>query len=411
MADETVVIVGAGLAGAKAAEALRTEGFEGRVVLLGREDELPYERPPLSKKYLAGVAEKASIYVHDAAWYSENDIDLRLATTAVGVDREAQVVEVAGGERVAYHRLLLATGASPRALSVPGRDLDGVWTLRTASDSERLQAAFREGGPVVVVGGGWIGLETAAAARGYGCEVTIVEPLPTPLHHVLGPELGAVFAQLHRDNGVRLLTETAVDELRGENGRVRAVVTADGEALTAETVVVGVGVDPSIELAKTAGLDVENGVLVDAGLRTSDPTIFAAGDIAHAEHPFYGRRIRVEHWANALHQGPAAARSLLGQEVVFDRLPYFYTDQYDLGMEYTGFVAPDQETELVIRGDLGGREFLAFWLVEGVVKAGMHVNVWDTIESIKALIQARHPVDVTRLSDADVPLEELVPTA
>jgi 3-phenylpropionate/trans-cinnamate dioxygenase ferredoxin reductase subunit len=403
----TFVIVGASLAGAKAAEALREEGFDGRVVLLGEESERPYERPPLSKGYLAGNDDKSVIYVHDADWYAAHDVELRLGTKVTGVDRAAHQVELAGGERLGYTKLLLATGSSPRRLDVSGADLGGVRYLRRVEDSERLREAFQAGGPIVVIGGGWIGLETAAAARGYGADVTILEPLPTPLHRVLGPELGEVFAQLHRDHRATLRLGTGVAELRGQHGEVSEVVTTDGEALAAKTVVVGVGITPNTELARAAGLEVDNGIVVDAALRTADPDIYAAGDVANSEHPRYGRRIRVEHWANALHGGPAAARAMLGQQVSYDRVPYFYTDQYDLGMEYAGYVAPGQETQLVYRGDVGAREFIAFWLVDGRVVAGMNVNVWDVIDHIQAVIRSREPVDVARLRDPDVPLEEL----
>jgi len=300
----TFVIVGASLAGAKAAEALREEGFDGRVVLLGEESERPYERPPLSKGYLAGNDDKSVIYVHDADWYTAHDVELRLGTRATGVDRAAHQVELAGGERLGYTKLLLATGSSPRRLDASGADLGGVRYLRRVEDSERLREAFQAGGPIVVIGGGWIGLETAAAARGYGADVTILEPLPTPLHRVLGPELGEVFAQLHRDHGATLRLGTGVAQLRGEHGEVSEVITADGEALAAKAVVVGVGITPNTELARAAGLEVDNGIVVDAALRTADPDIYVAGDVANSEHPLYGRRIRVEHWANALHGGP-----------------------------------------------------------------------------------------------------------
>jgi 3-phenylpropionate/trans-cinnamate dioxygenase ferredoxin reductase subunit len=397
----TFVIVGASLAGAKAAETLREEGFDGRVVLLGEETERPYERPPLSKGYLAGNDDKSVIYVHDADWYAAHDVELRLGTRVTAIDRAAHQVEVADGERLYYTKLLLATGSSPRRLEVPGADLGGVRYLRRVEDSERLREAFRAGGPIVVIGGGWIGLETAAAARGYGADVTILEPLPTPLHRVLGPELGEVFARLHRDHGATLRLGTEVAELRGEHGEVSEVVTADGEALAAKTVVVGVGITPNTDLARAAGLEVDNGIVVDAALRTADPDIYAAGDVANAEHPRYGRRIRVEHWANALHGGPAAARAMLGQQVSYDRVPYFYTDQHDLGMEYAGYVAPGQETRIVYRGDVGAGEFVAFWLVDGRVVAGMNVNVWDVTDHIQALIRSGEPVDVARLRDPD----------
>jgi 3-phenylpropionate/trans-cinnamate dioxygenase ferredoxin reductase subunit len=403
--QEPFVIVGGGLAGAKAAETLREEGFDGAVVLLADEPELPYERPPLSKDFLLGKAERSKAQVHDADWYAAKDVDLRTGVRATGLDPAGHRVTLDSGEELAYGALLLATGASPRRLPVPGGDLDGVRYLRTFADSDRLLADLSGGGKrIAVVGAGWIGLEVAAAARSYDNEVTIVEPQPTPLHAVLGGELGAVFGRLHRDHGVDLRTGTGVREFRGADGRVVAVVTDSGD-VDADLVVVGVGAAPRTELAEAAGLDIDNGVLTDAGLRTSAADVFAAGDVASSFRPLYGRHVRVEHWANALHSGPAAARSMLGQEVSFDRVPYFFTDQYDLGMEYSGLA--DKDATVVYRGDPGSGEFIAFWLEDGRVTAGMNVNVWDVTDPIQALIRSGKPVDQAALADTDTPLEQL----
>jgi 3-phenylpropionate/trans-cinnamate dioxygenase ferredoxin reductase subunit len=405
--EDTMVVVGGGLAGAKAAETLRAEGFGGRVVVVAEEAERPYERPPLSKEYLNGGKERDAIHVHDADWYAEHDVELRTGVRAVALDPAAREVELDGGERLRYRALLLATGATPRRLPLPGGDLDGVAYLRTAADSDALKAALAPGDrAVVVVGAGWIGLEVAAAARTYGNAVTVVEPQPQPLRAVLGEQIGAVFARLHRDHGVDLRLSTGVRELRGDGGRVRAVVTDAGE-VPADLVVVGVGVVPRTELAEAAGLEVANGVVVDASLRTSAPDVHAAGDIASWPHPRYGRRIRVEHWANALNGGPAAARAMLGQEVTYDRLPYFFTDQYELGMEYSGLSGGD--ATVVCRGDTDGGEFLAFWLADGRVQAAMNVNVWDVTDDLQALVRADRPVDPARLADPDVPIRELLP--
>ncbi|WP_119730157.1 NAD(P)/FAD-dependent oxidoreductase [Thermomonospora amylolytica] len=407
---ETFVIVGAGLAGAKAAQTLREEGFTGRIQLVGAETERPYERPPLSKAYLTGAAERDTAYVHPAAWYDEQDVELITGNAARSLDVAAHEVTLDGGERLRYDRLLLTTGASPRRLPVPGADLDGVHYLRRIQDADRLRAALTGGGRrVVVIGGGWIGLETAAAARGHGNEVTIVEPQPTPLRAALGEELGQMFADLHRDNGVDLRTGTGVRELAGHDGRVTAVVTDGGERLPADLVIVGVGVRPDTELAESAGLEVDDGIVVDEALRTSAPDIYAAGDVANAYHPLLGRRLRVEHWANALNGGPAAARSMLGRHVVYDRVPYFYTDQYDLGMEYSGHAGPGGYDRLVYRGDRRGRRFIAFWLSGGRVVAGMNVNMWDVTGDIQALIRSAAPVDPQRLANTDVPLVDLLP--
>ncbi|MEV5409373.1 FAD-dependent oxidoreductase [Thermopolyspora sp. NPDC052614] len=400
----TIVIIGAGLAGAKAAETLREEGYTGRVVLIGAEQELPYERPPLSKGYLQGTAELGSVYVHDAAWYEDKGVELRLGVAAAAIDRDAREVVLADGSREPYESLLLATGATPRPLPVPGTDLAGVHYLRTIADSQALRAAFAHGGEVVIAGAGWIGLETAAAARLAGCEVTVVEPDPAPLYRVLGPEVGRVFQALHERHGVRFRFGAAVTGLRGDS-TVREAVLSTGDVLRADEVVVGIGVTPNVELARSAGLEVADGVVTDASLRTSDPAIWAAGDLAESFNPLLGRRVRVEHWANALNGGPAAARAMLGREVVYDRVPYFYSDQFELGMEFSGDITGHDE--VVYRGSVERLEFIAFWLRGGSVVAGMNVNVWDVVGDVQALIRAGRSVDVKRLSDPEVPLDQV----
>lgn len=402
--DRTFVIVGASLTGAKAAETLRAEGFDGRVVLIGSETERPYERPPLSKDYLRGEAGRDKVYVHDEDFYAEQDIELRLGRTAVQLDAGAGELALDDGERLRYHRLLLATGAEPRGLSVPGAELDGIHYLRTVGDSDALRERLDRGGSVVVVGGGWIGAEVAASARQRGLEVTIVEPQSVPLERVLGPEVGAVYRDIHAGHGVQVLSGTGVEGFEG-NEAVERVLTSDGRKLDCDFVVVGVGVEPRTQLAADAGLAIDNGVLVTAALRTSAPDVFAAGDVANAEHPFYGERIRVEHWANALNQGPAAARSMLDNPKPYERLPYFFSDQYDVGMEYTGFARTWER--VVFRGDPASGEFIAFWLEDDRVVAGMNVNVWDVTNPIQRLIRERIPVEDRRLGDPDVPLEEL----
>jgi 3-phenylpropionate/trans-cinnamate dioxygenase ferredoxin reductase subunit len=406
--DTSYVIVGASLAGAKAAETLRAEGATGPVVLVGAEDELPYERPPLSKDYLQGKAERDSIYVHPRQWYADNNVDLRLGTTVTGIDRAAHAVVNADGSRIEYGRLLLTTGSAPRRLAVEGDDLDGVRYLRSVGDSDRLKAAFGAGVRVAVIGAGWIGLEAAAAARNAGADVTILEMADLPLLRVLGPEAAEVFAALQRDHGVDLRFGVQVTAIAGESGRATGVRLADGSTVPADVIVVGIGVAPNIQLAQEAGLKVDSGVRVDAGLCSSDPHIYAAGDVASAYHPVLGKHIRVEHWANALNQGPAAARSMLGQDIAYDRVPYFYTDQYDLGMEYSGYVEPDGYARVVFRGDVAGREFIAFWL-DGAdrVLAGMNVNVWDVTDPIQALVRSGRSVDPAALADPGTDLGEL----
>ncbi|TQM45901.1 NAD(P)/FAD-dependent oxidoreductase [Pseudonocardia cypriaca] len=405
--DRTFVIVGASLAGAKAAETLRDEGFAGRVVLVGEEPEPPYERPPLSKGYLLGSDERGTAFVHDRAWYDKQNIELRTGVRAEAVDPGAHAVTLAGGERLAYDKLLLATGSVVRRLQVPGAELEGVHYLRRIEHSDALRGVLVEGARVVVVGGGWIGLEVAAAARTHGATVTLVEVDTLPLRRVLGDEVAQVFADLHADHGVDLRLGTGVREIAGADGRVASVTLDDGTSLPADAVVVGVGITPAVELAQSAGLAVDNGVLVDAALRTSDPDVYAAGDVANADNPLLGKHIRVEHWQNALDGGPAAARSMLGQDVVYDRVPYFFTDQYDLGMEYTGHAEPGSYDQVVFRGDVPGREFISFWLSEGRVLAGMNVNVWDVAADVERIIRSGAPVDPARLADPTVPLSDL----
>jgi len=402
------VIVGASLAGAKAAETLRDEEFDGPVTLIGDETELPYERPPLSKDYLLGKAERDTIYVHPQAWYAEHGVDLRLGARVTGIDPAAHEVTLADGSRAGYAKLLLATGSTPRHLSVPGADADGVLYLRRVGDSDQIKATFATAARVAVIGAGWIGLETAAAARAAGVEVTILEAAELPLLRVLGREAAQVFAGLHRDHGVDLRFGVQVAEITASDGLADGVRLADGTHVPADAVIVGVGITPNVQLAEAAGLRVSNGIVTDARLQTSDPDIYAAGDVASAYHPVLGKHIRVEHWYNALHQPQTAARAMLGQDAVYDRVPYFYTDQYDLGMEYAGYVEPGGYDQIVFRGDLPQREFIAFWLSGRRVLAGMNVNIWDVNDTIQAIVRDAATVDAARLADVDVPLEEFL---
>ncbi|MCP2329248.1 3-phenylpropionate/trans-cinnamate dioxygenase ferredoxin reductase subunit [Hamadaea flava] len=400
------VIIGAGLAGAKAAQTLRDEGFDGDITLIGAEPELPYERPPLSKGLLLGATPRDQVYVHQPDWYAESSVEIRTATTVVDIDRTAHRITTDAGDVLPYDKLLLATGSSPRRLAVPGADLDGVLYLRTLADSDRVSGALRDGVHVVIVGAGWIGLEIAAAARTRGAHVTVVETASLPLLGVLGPDLAQVFADLHRDHGVSFRFGAQLSRFDGDTA-VRTVSLADGIDLPADVVIVGVGARPNDDLAVRAGLDVGNGVVVDSQHRTSDPDIFAAGDVACAFHPTFRRHIRTEHWANALDGGPEAARAMLGLPVPPDRLPFFFTDQYDLGAEYAGFAAPGDADRLVFRGDRAGREFVAFWTRDGRVLAGMNVNVWDVSDDIQRLIRTRKPVGLGMLADDEVPLSEV----
>jgi len=403
--DQTFVIVGASLAGAKAAETLRAEGFDGRVVLIGEEAERPYERPMLSKEYLRGEKPAAKLYVHDEGFYADNGIELMTGTRVQSLDPGAHEITLAGGARMSYSRLLLSTGAAPRRLPLPGADLPGVAYLRAMGESDALRAAITAASRVVVIGAGWIGSEVAASARHLGAEVAIVAPEAVPLVRVLGPEVGGVYRDLHAGHGVDLHLSTQIEAIVGD-GAASGVRTTDGVVIEGDLVVVGVGVTPRVELAKLAGLTVENGIVVDEFLATSVPDVFAAGDVAATWNTRYNKRIRMEHWANALNQGPVAARNMLGQHTAYEKLPYFYSDQYDLGMEYNGYA--DDWDRVVVRGDRSGQEFLAFWLKDGRVLAGMNANIWDQGDDIKALIRSGASVDPDRLADPSVPLADLL---
>ncbi|MFJ2187077.1 NAD(P)/FAD-dependent oxidoreductase [Kitasatospora sp. NPDC087861] len=406
--ERPIVIVGASLGGAKAAEALRAAGHQGGIVLIGEEHERPYERPPLSKGYLLGTTPREKIYVHPPQWYGENDITLRLGTSVVAIDPAGHTVTLADDGQVAYAKLLLTTGSVPRRLPVPGEEQDGVLYLRRAEDSERIKAVLRPGARIAVIGAGWIGLEVAAAARAAGAEVTVLEAAELPLLRVLGREVAQVFADLHRDHGVDLRFGVQVTELTGTGGTVSGVRLGDGTTVAADAVVVGIGISPATGLAAAAGLEVDNGVKTDQHLRTSDPDVYAAGDAANAFHPLFGKHIRVEHWANAVNQPQTAARAMLGQpDAVYDRVPYFFSDQYDLGMEYVGYVEPGGYDRVVFRGDPATREFIAFWLADGRVLAGMNVNVWDVTDPIRELVRSGRAVDPKALADPGVPLGEL----
>jgi 3-phenylpropionate/trans-cinnamate dioxygenase ferredoxin reductase subunit len=401
----TIAIVGASLTGGRAADTLREEGFTGRVVLIGQEDVRPYERPPLSKDYLRGEAGPDKVFLHDESYYADHDIELRKSTRVEAIDPRAQEVRLGDGETVRYDSLLLSTGAAPRALTVPGADLPGVHYLRTIADSDILRSAITSAGRVAVIGAGWIGCEVAASARLMGAEVSMVEMAPLPLERVLGSELGQFYRDVHADHGVDMHFSVGLAELRG-SGRVEEVVLTDGQVLAADLVVAGIGVAPRVELAESAGLALDNGVLADEFLLTSAPNIFAAGDVANAWHPIFEQRIRLEHWSSALNQGPAAARNMLGAQVAYERIPYFFSDQYEVGMEYSGWAtAWDQ---VVFRGSVDKREFIAFWLEGGRVAAGMNVNVWDVADTIAQLVAAKRPVDPAALADPGVELSSLL---
>jgi 3-phenylpropionate/trans-cinnamate dioxygenase ferredoxin reductase subunit len=401
----TLAIVGASLAGASAATAARETGFDGRIVLIGDEPGLPYERPPLSKAILRDEAPPESADVHDEAHYTDQHIDLLSGRTVTDLDLVDRALVLDGNERIACTSIVLASGCIPRRLTVPGADLDGVHYLRTRADALRLRDALRPGIRVAVIGAGWIGTEVAASARQVGAEVVLTDPAPVPLRRVLGDTIGGVFAALHTDQGVRLRLGTRVSSLAGTT-TVEQVVLDDGSIEVVDLVVVGIGVTPRTELAERAGLAIRDGIVADEHLRTGTPGVYAAGDVASAWHPHYGRHLRVEHWANALNQGAAAGANAAGAGQTYDRLPYFFSDQYDLGMEYLGLAGPDDD--LTVRGDLADRRFIAFWHRDGIVTAAMNVNVWDVVDELRTIVQQRAVVDPNELADEDVPLGELV---
>ena len=403
----SIVVVGGGAAGFHAAQELRSRGYEGSLAIVGAEPSPPYQRPPLSKGYLMGQEDRASVFLAPDAWYAEHGVDLRAGVSARAIDRAARTVELSDGSALPYDRLLLVTGSRPRVLGVPGADLPGVRALRTLADADALRSALPEAGSIVIVGAGWIGLEAAAAARIQGLEVTVLEGAAQPLLGVMGPQVGQVFADLHRQHGVDLRCGVAVQRFVGSAQGVEGVELADGSVVRADLVLVGVGAQPNVELAGAAGLAVDGGIVVDEFLRTGDPHIFAAGDVATAHHRLLGRAIRVEHYENAVGQGRAVAGSMLGPGEPYDDLPFFYSDQYDLGMEYVGYLAAGTEHAVVLRGDVAGLQFLAFWVSGQRVVAGMHVNVWDATDGIRDLVASGRSVDPARLADADVPLAEV----
>ncbi|WP_264795071.1 NAD(P)/FAD-dependent oxidoreductase [Arthrobacter mangrovi] len=407
MENQPFVIAGAGLAGATAARTLREEGYGGPLVLLGAEKHEPYIRPPLSKAYLAGKEEASAALVQEPGWYADNNIDLRTGVSAASLHPGEHSLRLSDGRSLQYSRLLLATGAAPRRLDLPGSDFAGIHYLRSVEDSTGLKSALAAGGRrLVVIGTGWIGMEVAATARTLGNEVTMVGRDQVPLRAALGSVIGNRFADKHRSEGVIIRTGARPMELAGEDGQVSEVVLDNGERLPADLVLIAAGAVPNTALAEAAGLAVSNGIDADGGLRTSAADVFAAGDVANAYHPVLDAPLRSEHWANAIEQGKTAAKAMLGRDAVNDAIPYFYTDQFDIGMEYSGYF-PWATADPVIRGSIDSLEFIAFWLREGTVVAGMNVNIWDVQEPIQDLIRSRRPVAAEDLADTDKELTSL----
>jgi 3-phenylpropionate/trans-cinnamate dioxygenase ferredoxin reductase subunit len=404
VARPTFVILGAGLCGGAAAQTLRDEGFDGRVILIGDEPHLPYERPPLSKEYLRGEQERDRLFVHPETWYSEQEIDVRLGIRATAIDLAERTIVLTDGDRLSYDSLLMATGGRPRRLG--GEPSERVLYLRTVEDADRIRERLSPGGRLVVVGAGFIGAEVAASARTLGVDVTVLEMLDVPLAKVLGNDLGNVYAAIHRDHGVDLRTGEGVESVedRGDSVLVR---TTKGDTVEGDAVVVGVGILPNAELADAAGLELTNGIAVDEYCKTSRDGVFAAGDVADHFHPVFGRRIRVEHFDNALKHGAHAARNMIGREEAFDDPHWFWSDQYDYNLQYGGFAA--EWDDIVIRGSLAERNFAAFFLKDGVLLAALGLNRGRDVRRAMKLIAACARPDRQKLQDEDVDLRTLVP--
>lgn len=405
-APSTIAIVGASLTGASAAATLREEGFDGRVVLLGAEPQLPYDRPPLSKAYLRGATPFEKTLLRPAEFYREKDIELRLSTTVTRVDAEKRRLELAGGERLDFDSVLIATGGRNRRFPIPGLDLPGVYDLRTVADADRIREVIAPGRRAVVVGLGFIGAEVASSLRECGVEVVAIEPFQTPLFRALGAEIGGVVEGLHRDHGVDMILGDAVSAFEG-SGRVERVVTTGGRRVECDFAVFGLGIEPAADLVAGSGVRVDNGIVVDELCRTNVPGVFAAGDVANHYHPVCARQTRVEHWQNGVKQGAAAARSMLGRGQPYDEVHWFWSDQYDANIQYAGFHAAWDQ--IVVRGSLAERKFLAFFLTAGRVESAVAINQGRDLRRAFPLIRARVPVDPARLADPQVDLRTLVP--
>ena len=401
--DRTFVVVGANLCGGTAVHTLRQEGFDGRIVLVGEEPDLPYERPPLSKEYLRGEQSRDALFLQPSSWYEENRVELRLGTRAVAIDPVERTVELSDGDRVGYEAVLLASGGRPRKL--PGEPIERVLYLRTVDDADRIRSELTGGQHLVVVGAGFIGAEVAASARTLGLEVTCLEVLDVPLERALGKEMGRLYAEIHREHGVDLRTGEGVQSMEQTDGGV-VVQTTQGAAIEGDAVVVGVGIEPNVELGESAGARIDNGLVVDQFCRTTIEGVFAAGDVANHWHPVFERHVRVEHFDNAIKHGSAAARNMMGRDEPYDDPHWFWSDQYEHNLQYAGFAA--RWDEIVVRGSTETRNFVAFYLSDGVVLAALGLNRGKDVRRAMKLIRAKARPDPMLLRDEDVDLRKIV---
>jgi 3-phenylpropionate/trans-cinnamate dioxygenase ferredoxin reductase subunit len=402
---EVFVVVGSSLAGGTAAATLREEGFDGRVILIGEEPQAPYERPPLSKEYLRGEQPFEDALVRPRDFYASNDIDTLFGTRATRLNPVDKTIELSGSDRVRYDKVLIATGSRNRRLPIPGLDLEGVYGLRTVEDCDRIRGEIRPGRRAAVVGMGFIGSEIASSLRQLGVEVVVIEAGKVPLHRVLGEEVGRIMEHIHRDHGVDMIFEEQVSGFEGR-GRVERVVTQSGRRIECDFAVVGVGVEPVVDVVMGSGIEVDNGLVVDEYCRTNAEGVFAAGDVTNHYHPIFKQRMRVEHWHNALNQGAAAARNMMGMGSVYDGIHWFWSDQYDYNLQYVGF--HKDWDKLVVRGSLENRDFIAFYVKDGLIAAAIGMNRGRDIRRATALIKTRAAVETKQLRDDDVDLRKLV---
>lgn len=401
----TFVIIGASLAGGTAAATLRQDGFDGDIILIGEEPRPPYERPPLSKQYLRGEAPFEKTLVRPVRFYEDNRIDARFGVAATRVDPGGQKVDLTVGGPVHYDKLLIATGVRNRRPPIPGLELPNIFHLRSVDDADIIRNQIAPGRKVAVIGMGFIGCEVAASLRQKDVEVVCIDPSPTPLFRVLGEEVGRAISAIHHEHGVETVFNDVVTGFEGK-GRVERVLTKQGRRIDCDLAVVGVGVEPVVDFATGSGLDIDNGILVDEYCETNIPGIYAAGDVANHYHPVFGTRMRVEHWQNAMQQGAAAARTMLGTWQSYDPVHWFWSDQYETNLQYAGFHHTSER--LVVRGDIEARDFTAFYLNQGRVDAVVALNRGKDVRRVMPLIKARVTVDPRQLGDDDVDLRGVV---